>query len=81
MEQVILRALKENGVDSASGWKPSTLRRRFTPRTRAGKDVLINEEVGRMKAYSLKSGGSYQVDSIHTNGPVSYQTVIPLEGY
>ncbi len=81
MEQVILRALKENGVDSASSWKPSTPRKRFTPRTRAGKDVLINEEVGRMKAYSMKTGGAYQVESIHVNGPVPYQTVIPQEGY
>lgn len=81
VEQVILRALKENGVESASGWKPSTSRRRFTPRTRAGKDVLINEEVARMKAYSMKTGGSYQVDSMHINGPVPYQTVITQEGY
>ena len=81
MEQVIIRALKENGIESASNWKPTTPRVRFTPRTRAGKDILINEEIARMKAFAKKAGGSYKVESMHANGPVPYATVAPMEGY
>lgn len=77
LEQKILRSL---GVPSLPNWKINGKRKRFTPRTRAGKDAMIRDEVERMKAYSAKSGGAYVVDSMHINGPVPYQTVIPTEG-
>ncbi|KAI5117178.1 hypothetical protein M0805_008157 [Coniferiporia weirii] len=81
-ELVILRALKENGIDPATmkDWKIANKRRRFTPRTRGGKDEMIIAEVARMKEHALRSGGAYKVDSMHINGPVPYQTVIPTEG-
>ncbi|PAV15566.1 hypothetical protein PNOK_0842400 [Pyrrhoderma noxium] len=80
-ELVILRALEEISVGKSAvkDWKITRKRRRFTPRTRAGKDVMINAEVERMKSYALKSGGAYKVNSMHINGPVPYQTVIPIE--
>lgn len=78
---MILRTLEEIGVGKSAvkDWKITRKRRRFTPRTRAGKDVMINAEVERMKSYALKSGGAYKVNSMHINGPVPYQTVIPIE--
>ncbi|THH08763.1 hypothetical protein EW145_g2487 [Phellinidium pouzarii] len=81
-ELVILRALGENGIDAAKmkDWKITGKRRRFTPRTRGGKDAMIIAEVARMKQYALRSGGAIKVDSMHINGPVPYQTVIPTEG-
>ena len=79
----MLRALEENGIDKSTmkDWKITTKRRRFTPRTRAGKDAMIIAEVERMKTHELRTGGAYKVDSMHINGPVPYQTVIPMEGY
>ncbi len=72
---VELKILKALGKDSLPDWKITAPRRRFTPRTRAGKDVMIIDEVSRMKAYAMKTGG--KVDSMHINGPVPYATVIP----
>ena len=82
-ELVVRRALEQNGIDLASlkDWKPTRPRLRFTPRTRAGKDALIMEEVTRMKEHAKKSGGAYQIESMHINGPVPYQTVVPMEAY
>lgn len=70
VEQKILNTL---GVSALSDWKITGQRRRFTPRTRAAKDILIREEVARMKAYAMKTGGS--VDSMHINGPVPYTVI------
>ncbi|EMD37741.1 hypothetical protein CERSUDRAFT_65344 [Gelatoporia subvermispora B] len=71
---VELKILKTLGVDSLPDWKITTERKRFTPRTRAGKDVMIMEEVERMKAHAIKTGGT--VDSMHINGPIPYQVVV-----
>ena len=46
----------------------------------AGKDAMIVAEVERMKAHELRTGGAYKVESMHINGRVPYQTVIPTEG-
>ncbi|KAI0081287.1 hypothetical protein K474DRAFT_1636018 [Panus rudis PR-1116 ss-1] len=72
VEQKILNTL---GVQSLPDWHITSERRRFTPRTRAGKDAMIMAEVERMKAYALKTGKP--VDSMHINGPVPYQVVVP----
>ncbi|KAL5498099.1 hypothetical protein ACEPAH_2229 [Sanghuangporus vaninii] len=81
-ELVVLRALEENGINKSmmKDWKIAGKRRRFTPRTRAGKDAMIIAEVERMKAHELRTDGAYKVDSMHINGPVPYQIVIPTEG-
>ncbi|OCB87948.1 hypothetical protein A7U60_g4905 [Sanghuangporus baumii] len=81
-ELVVLRALEEIGINKSvmKDWKIAGKRRRFTPRTRAGKDAMIIAEVERMKAHERRTGGAYKVDSMHLNGPVPYQTVIPTEG-
>ncbi|OCH88280.1 hypothetical protein OBBRIDRAFT_96845 [Obba rivulosa] len=71
---VELKILKTLGVDSLPDWRIKNERKRFTPRTRAGKDAMIIEEVERMKAHALKIGGA--VDSMHINGPVPYQVVV-----
>ncbi|KAI0692356.1 hypothetical protein C8T65DRAFT_669751 [Cerioporus squamosus] len=70
VELKILRTLE---VDSLPDWKITAPRRRFTPRTRAGKDAMIRAEVERMKAHALTTGDT--VDSMHINGPVPYQVV------
>lgn len=62
------------GVDALPGWQIEAPRRRFTPRTRAGKDAMIIAEVERMKAHASKTGTT--VDSIHINGPVPYQVIV-----
>ena len=71
VELKILRAL---GVDSLPNWHVVGPRRRFTPRTLAGKDSMIMEEVERMKVHARLMGG--HVDSMHLNGPVPYQVII-----
>ncbi|KAI0768809.1 hypothetical protein BD413DRAFT_561666 [Trametes elegans] len=71
VELKILRALGEGRLPQ---WQITAPRRRFTPRTRASKDATIIEEVERMKAHALKTGGV--VDSMHINGPVQYQVVV-----
>lgn len=71
VEKKVLNAL---GVESLPDWHHVGKRQRFTPRTRAAKDAMIIEEVARMKAYALKTGGV--VDSMHINGPVPYQVVV-----
>ncbi|RDX45632.1 hypothetical protein OH76DRAFT_1457535 [Lentinus brumalis] len=71
---VELKILRTLGVDSLPDWNITAPRRRFTPRTRAGKDAMIRAEVERMKAHALKTGDS--VDSMHINGPVPYQVVV-----
>ncbi|GBE81529.1 hypothetical protein SCP_0312580 [Sparassis crispa] len=71
---VELKILQTLGVDSLPDWKITRDRKRFTPRTRAGKDTMIIEEVERMKAHALRTGGI--VDSMHINGPVPYQVVV-----
>ena len=71
VEQKILNTL---GVESLSDWKITGARRRYTPRTRAGKDSMIIQEVERLKAHALRTGGV--VDSMHINGPVSYQVIV-----
>jgi len=71
VEQKILKTL---GFSSLPDWKIDGERKRFTPRTRAGKDATIIEEVERMKAHALRSGSV--VDSMHINGPVPYQVVV-----
>ncbi|THH08899.1 hypothetical protein EW146_g8844 [Bondarzewia mesenterica] len=71
VEQKILNTL---GVTSLPSWKITGERRRFTPRTRAGKDALIVEEVERLKAHAMKTGGT--VESMHLNGPVQYQVIV-----
>lgn len=69
-----LKILKSLGVDSLPNWHIRSPRRRFTPRTRAGKDAMIMEEVERMKMHALQTGKP--VDSMHINGPVPYQVVV-----
>ncbi|KAK7687118.1 hypothetical protein QCA50_009621 [Cerrena zonata] len=71
VEQKILNTL---GVTSLPDWQIKAERKRFTPRTRAGKDILIMAEVERMKAYALKT--RKPVDSMHINGPVPYQVIV-----
>ena len=71
VERKILRTL---GVPALPEWTIAAPRRRFTPRTRAGKDAMIREEVERMKAYARATGGL--VDSMHIDGPVPYQVVV-----
>ena len=71
---VELKILRTLGLDRLPDWKITAPRRRFTPRTRAGKDAMIIEEVERMKAHAAKTGGV--VDSMHINGPVPYQVVV-----
>ena len=71
---VELKVLRTLGVDALPDWRISGPRRRFTPRTRAGKDAMIMEEVERMKAHAAKTGGT--VDSMHINGPVPYQVIV-----
>jgi len=72
---VELKILKSLGVQSLPDWKINGQRKRFPPRTRAGKDALIMQEVERMKAHARLIGGT--VDSMHINGPVPYQVVLP----
>lgn len=69
-----LKILQTLGADSLPDWKIVGSRKRFTPRTRAGKDAMIIEEVERMKAHALETGGT--VDSMHINGPVPYQVIV-----
>ncbi|TCD71662.1 hypothetical protein EIP91_007409 [Steccherinum ochraceum] len=71
VEQKILNSL---GVTSLPDWHITTQRKRFTPRTRAGKDALIMQEVERLKVHSLKTGKPFE--SMHVNGPVPYQVVV-----
>ncbi|OJT02500.1 hypothetical protein TRAPUB_6972 [Trametes pubescens] len=71
---VELKILRELGAERLPDWKIAAPRRRFVPWTRTGKDATIIEEVERMKAHALKTGGS--VDSMHINGPVPYQVVV-----
>jgi len=71
VEQKVLNTL---GVTSLPDWHITTQRKRFTPRTRAGKDALIVQEVERLKAHSLKTGKP--VESMHINGPVPYQVIV-----
>ncbi|KAH9940399.1 uncharacterized protein BXZ73DRAFT_98835 [Epithele typhae] len=66
---VELKILRTLGVDALPDWHIAGPRRRFTPKTRAGKDAMIMEEVKRMKAYASKTGGV--VDSMHINGPAA----------
>ncbi|KZS90207.1 hypothetical protein SISNIDRAFT_479583 [Sistotremastrum niveocremeum HHB9708] len=70
---VELKTLKDLGVASLPDWKITGPRRRFPPRTRAGKDATIMEEVARLKAHAEETGGV--VDSMHINGPVVYQAI------
>jgi len=67
--------------DELAKWKPTRPRCRFTPRTRAAKDAMINAELSRMREYEQKSGGAYKIDSMHINGPMQYLVVAPIEGY
>ncbi|KAI1791345.1 hypothetical protein LXA43DRAFT_437878 [Ganoderma leucocontextum] len=71
VERKVLRSL---GVAALPEWQIAAPRRRFTPRTRAGKDAMIIAEVERMKAHARETGGT--VDSMHLNGPVPYQVVV-----
>ncbi|THH19324.1 hypothetical protein EUX98_g8797 [Antrodiella citrinella] len=71
VEQKVLNSL---GVTALPDWHITTERKRFTPRSRAGKDALIIQEVDRLKAHSLKTGKPFQ--SMHINGPVAYQVVV-----
>ncbi|TFY74101.1 hypothetical protein EWM64_g9911 [Hericium alpestre] len=71
VEQKILDTL---GVSRLEEWHITGERRRFAPQTRAGKDALIREEVERLKAHAIRTGGT--VDSMHINGPVPYAVVV-----
>ena len=71
---VELKILRILGFDSLTNWHIVGPRRRFTPRTRAGKDSMTMEEVERMKVHARLMGGN--VDSMHLNGPVPYQVII-----
>ncbi|TFY74227.1 hypothetical protein EWM64_g9785, partial [Hericium alpestre] len=71
VEQKILDTL---GVSQLEEWHITGERRRFVPRTRAGKDALIREEIDRLKAHAMRTGGT--VDSMHINGPVPYAVVV-----
>lgn len=75
-----LRALDISDAQIAA-WKPTRPRRRFTPRTRAGKDAMINAELERMRAHEKATGGAYKIDSMHVDGPVPYLVVPPTEAY
>ncbi|KAI0824031.1 hypothetical protein BC628DRAFT_471755 [Trametes gibbosa] len=71
---VELKILRELCVERLPDWKIVGPRRRFAPRSRGGKDATIREEVERLKAHALNTGGT--VDSMHINGPVEYQIVV-----
>ncbi|KAI0633815.1 hypothetical protein C8Q77DRAFT_814098 [Trametes polyzona] len=71
---VELKILQTLGVDRLPDWHIVGPRRRFVPKTRAGKDAMIVAEVERMKAHALRTGET--VDSMHINGPVPYQVVV-----
>lgn len=83
IELVTRRALKENGLteEEIAAWKPTRPRKRFAPRTHAGKDAMINAEIERMRAYEKASNGTYTIDSMHRNGAIPYLTVPDIEGY
>lgn len=67
---VELKTLRELDVTSLPEWKALGTRNRFTPRTRAGKNARIAEELERMQIHAAKTGSS--VDSMHANGIVPY---------
>lgn len=64
------KILLELGVSSLPNWKITSERERFTPRTRAGKNARILEELERMRAHAEKTGEP--VDSMHINGIAKY---------
>jgi len=66
---VELKTLQCLGVSSLPDWKITTERKRYTPRTRAGKDALIAAELARMKEHAEKTGGV--VDSMHLKTEVA----------
>jgi len=67
---VELKTLRELDVTSLPEWKALGTRNRFTPRTRAGKNARIAEELERMQIHAAKTGSL--VDSMHANGIVPY---------
>ena len=69
------KTLQELGVFALPDWKITGARTRFTPRTRAGKNARILEELERMKAHADETGGV--VDSMHINGIVKYSGDLP----
>jgi len=71
---VELKTLQTLSLPSLPDWKITSPRRRFAPRTRAGKDEMIMREVERMREHAARVGGV--VDSMHLNGPVPYQVVV-----
>ena len=63
-------------MESLPDWQITSKRRRFAPRTRGKKDVMIMDEVTRMKEHAAKHGG--EVVSMHINGPIEYQVIKPI---
>lgn len=57
-------------MSSLPDWRITGERQRFTPRTRAGKNARILEELERMKTHAAETGGV--VDSMHIDGIVKY---------
>jgi hypothetical protein len=73
------KILKELGMPDGipKEWKIEGTRKRFVPRTRAGKNVLIEEELIRMKGHADRVGS--RVDSMHLDGVKDYH-VVPARG-
>jgi len=75
------KILQELDLSTSNGlpteWKIDGNRKRFVPRTRAGKNVLIEEELVRMKEFVERNGG--KVDSMHLEGVREYH-VVPARG-
>ncbi|KAH8927394.1 hypothetical protein BT69DRAFT_1347375 [Atractiella rhizophila] len=69
------KILKDLGRTSLPEWKRTTPRKRFIPHTRAGKDARLKEELQRLEAHALKTGG--ELDSMHKDGIVPYLVVTP----
>jgi len=65
---VELKTLQSLGVSSLPDWKITGERLSYTPRTRAGKNALIESELARMKAHAEKTGGV--VESMHLKSEV-----------
>lgn len=64
-EQFIINSLKKQGLP-IEGWKITTERKRFFPRTQGRKIIRIQEELGRLLEAAKKTGE--EVDSVHLRG-------------
>jgi hypothetical protein len=64
VEQCTLKAL--NQPRGLGDWHILPTRKRYQPRTQAGRDAKVEKELERMKAHAAKTGGT--VDSKYLRG-------------